>query len=652
MRRIRLTMVLLAALAAAHAAIGAPVNGKTPRDMKLLVIGIDGSEPSYQAITYFLDYLGIPYQAVLAKSQPLPALSNVSKGFYQGVILSTGNLGYCDASGCRSALPDSAWASLDAYTRDFGVRMAAFYAWPEKRYGLVATGSTGSSDSAPQSATFTTAGKAIFSYLNTANPLKVTNSWVYLAAPAPDAGETTTPLLTIQGATVAAVHTKADGREYLAMTLDSNPYLLHAMALNYGVFNWVTKGIFIGARKVYLSTQMDDFFLPNDLYLQGVANCTPVGFVTEPTSNASDNCPTARMSSEDLSALLRFQAALNVQTQFHGIRFGLVFNGLGSALGGGDYGAGDPLTVGAQAAKASFYWVNHTFDHENLDCFNPVPNSGICAPANYSQSLQEIQQNVSIARALGLPLDTASMVTPGISGLYNPNFLKAAADSGIRYLVSDTSRPDGTPALPNTGIRSTIQPSILFIPRRATNAFYNTKSGFSGVAGSLPDEYNYFYGPTGLFRIGGPGGQPFFPINQTYADIVNRESDALLTYMMRYEIYPTMWHQSNFVRYAGDQTLFTDIVSATLDKFAKLSNLPVISLQEAQIGKELEDRMAFNSAKVTATLTPGWSITLGSNAAVSVPVTGLCKTNCSSYGGQVISKLPVPARGTITVPLF
>ncbi len=651
MRRIRLTLAVVAALVAAQAAMGGPVNGQKPREMKLLVVGIDGTEPSYQAITYFLDYLGIPYQTVMARLQPLPALSNSSRGFYQGIILSTGNLGYCDASGCQSALSATDWAALDAYARDFGVRTVGYYVWPEKRYGLAPAGQVATSDAVPQYISFTAAGKSAFYYLNTANSLKVTNSYVYLATAAPDPGETTTPLLTMQGATVAAVHKKADGREYLAMTVDSNPYLMHSMALNYGIFNWVTKGIFIGARKIYLSPQMDDYFLPNDMYVQGVANCTPVGFMTEPTSTASDSCPTARMSSDDLASLIRLQTGLTAQPQFRSFKLTLAFNGYGSSLGG-SIRTRDQLTLDTPAASGNFYWINHTFDHSDLDCYDPVPNSGICTPANYSQSQMEISQNVVISKALGLPLDSASMVTPAISGLYNPNFLKAAADAGIRYLVSDTSRPDGTPAIPNTGIRSAVEPSILFVPRRATNVFYNTKSGFTGVPGSLTDEYNYFYGPTGLFRIGGPGGAPFFSQPQYYADIVNRESDALVTYMMRSEIYPTMWHQSNFVRYSGDQTLYGDVISAALTKFAKLSTLPVISLPQSQIGKELEDRMGFLAANVTATLTPGIGITINSDAPVTVPVTGVCKINCSSYGGQQISKLAVKAGNTLSVLLF
>ena len=626
-----------------------PAAGTQPRDMKLLVIGTDGTEPSFQAIVLFLDYLGIPYDKLLAKTQVLPALTESGKGRYQGIVLSTGNLSVCDPS-CRSALSATDWTSIDNYTRDYKVRMAAFYAWPEKRYGLTAGNPIVTSDAAPQYAAFTSSASSVFSYLNVSNPLKIAGAYMYPAAITPDAGETVTPLLTVGGAPVAVVDKKADGREFLALTMDQSPYLLHSMALNYGVFNWVTNGIFLGARKIYFSPQVDDFFLANDLFAKGVTACMPNSFMLDPTYDAADKCPSDRMDSGDLSELQKWQDGLNAKTQFKNIRVSLVFNGFGSALGGGDYGWNDALTREAISSRSKFYWVNHTFDHEDLDCFDPAPNSGICTPANFNQSLTEISKNVTIGRLLALPLDSTSIVTPAISGLYNANFLKAAQQSGIRYLVGDSSRTrDGLPAKPNTGFVNSVNPALFIIPRRPVNVFYNTKSGLPHTDGSLVDEYNYLYGPNGVFKKG--DGTPFFPADQTLADIVNRESDNLLSYMLKYEIYGSMWHQSNFIRYSGSKMLFTDVAGATLDKFAKLSNLPVVSMQQTAIGQYMEERMAYNAANVKATLTPGVNITFTATSSAKAPVTGICKQTCENYGGQNISKIAVSAGATITVPI-
>ena len=627
----------------------AATAGKQPRDMKLLLLGVDGTEPSFQAARSFLDYMGTPYDAVLTKSQPLPALSDASKGFYQGIVLSLGNLSYCDAAGCRSALDENGWSAVEAYMREYSVRLAAFSAWPEKRYGL-APGNSLDTTATPANASFPSAAAAVFPYLNRTNPLKIGGVFVYLASPAPDPGETTTPLLTIDGATVAATHAKADGREYMALTFDQLPYLVHSLALHYGVFNWVTKGVFVGGRRIYLSPQNDDVFLSNTLFVNSVAACTPAGD-PNPRAARGDLCPTVRMSNADLDNIRQWQDNLNAQSQFRQFRLTMAFNGYGSAYGDQpDVSPSDGLTFKAAELKSKFNWVSHTYDHKDLDCFVTTPGVP-CAPADYTQSYTEIDKNLAVAGKLGLPLDSSSMVTPAITGLNNANFLAAARSLGIRYLVSDTSKAGGEPSTPNTGIRSPIEPSILLIPRRPMNVFVTTYAGGAGVAGSLPDQYNYFYGPNGTFRVGGPGGPPFFTTAQSYDAIIERESDSLLTYMLRGEIYPTMWHQSNFVRYSGNRTLFTDVAGAALAKYSKISALPVISLQQSEIGKALEERMTYLSAGVKATLTPGSGITLTSASSATVPVTGVCQAACESYGGQNQSRVAVNGVGAVQIPL-
>jgi hypothetical protein len=235
------------------------------------------------------------------------------------------------------------------------------------------------------------------------------------------------------------------------------------------------------------------------------------------------------------------------------------------------------------------------------------------------------------------------MVTPSISGLKNPDFLSAAVSQGLQYLVSDMSRPEGTPASPNTGIWNPYQSTIFEIPRRPTNIFYNTNTAATRLAGSEPDEYNYFYGPSGIFRIGGPGGPPFFTTNQTWTQIQDRESDTLLGYMLRAELYPLMFHQGNLTAYDSVNSLFTDVVGSALNKFAAISRLPVISMKESDLGALLQRRMAYNASQVHATLIPNVSLEIDTVGAASIPVTGLCADGCETYGPDQQSLIPMPA---------
>ncbi len=627
----------------------AEVTPTQPRDMKLLVVAATGAEPGFAALKFFLDHIGIPYQAVVRATEPLPALTTAAgKGNYQGVILATGNLGLCDPT-CRSALTAAEWLALDTYTRDYGVRTVAYYAWPEARYGMAPI-SGFSTDAAPAPMTFTSASANVFRTMNRSNKLDLRYAYYYSAQPVAATGEVTSPILTVNNQTVGVVHTKADGRESMAFTFDNNPYTVHSMALSFDILNWVTKGIFLGAKKSYFSPQNDDHFLPNDMFVFGVAACTPSGFTNEPTYDPADACPSDRMDPTDMKTIVAWQNNWNKNAQFSKFKITMAFNGAGaSSIYGGVEAALDALSFETIKYRNEFFWVNHTYDHENLDCFNPSPNSGICTPITYNQAVDEIRLNVNVAQRMGLPLDTTAMVTPGISGLNRISFLSAASAQGLRYLAGDLSRPEGQPGSPNTGIRSAIQPNILIVPRRATNIFYNAKSGKQGAIGSEPDEYNYFYGPGGLFRLG--NGAPFFSANQTWAQIVDSESNALLNYMLRGELYPVMFHQSNFIRFDKSDMLFTDVVDAAFKKFSDITTLPLVSQSHSDTGRAMERRMAYNQANVNATLYPGSRIEIRATGAATAPVSGICKTGCESYGGLKVSSIPVTANGVVTVAL-
>ena len=113
------------------------------------------------------------------------------------------------------------------------------------------------------------------------------------------------PLLTSGSYTVAVTHTTADGREVMALTMDNAPGLLHSEAFGYGVINWVTKGFFIGARRVYLNPQIDDMLLGNRLYAPTLPQCPN-----------DDSCPTLFASGQDLQALVNWQNNMKADPMF------------------------------------------------------------------------------------------------------------------------------------------------------------------------------------------------------------------------------------------------------------------------------------------------------------------------------------------------
>src|SRR5207248_785988 len=106
--------------------------------------------------------------------------SSTSHGLYQGVILATGDLPYWNGTTWQSALTQTEWDTLVTYEATFGVRQVSWYTYPQPRFGF---NWPSAADSSPTNAQFASYGQALFSYVNTANPVPITNAWTYRATP-------------------------------------------------------------------------------------------------------------------------------------------------------------------------------------------------------------------------------------------------------------------------------------------------------------------------------------------------------------------------------------------------------------------------------------------------------------------------------------
>ncbi|MCA1724832.1 MAG: hypothetical protein LC748_11405 [Thermomicrobia bacterium] len=569
-----------------------PLANVDPIDQKILVITADGTEADLPAITQSLDFLGLPYTVYTAKNTPggltsdkLIDPANSIHAFYQGVILTTGALGICcDAVGhWYSALTQQEWTNLANFEVAFGVRQITWYTYPTPDYGF--NYPTGSVDwTSSLTAPFTAAGKTIFgSYANTATPVEIRGASTYLATPLTD-GNTQPLLADGAGNVVGAVRSYKDStgtllRENLALTFDSAPSLTHNLVLSYGVINWVTKGVFLGERHVYLDPQPDDFFIDDDMWSPSLACGT----------NLENTGITFRLTGNDLKAFTAWQQAKQGQAITTGLKTEMPFNGIGTTAdwiategtSAGQYSP-DTLTPTAKTNQAQFNWISHTWDHENLDS------------ATYDMAYSELTQNNKAANQLGLKSYTKStLVTPDVSGLMNPNFLQAAYDVGVRYLVSNTSIAGYNNPSPNAGIYNPYQPAMLMIPRHPVNLYFNVSTPQEWLA-----EDNCIY-PAGAYGNVG-----------TYQQLLDRESTVLLSYLLKGDVDPLMFHQPNLRAYDGMHSVLGDLLDATFAKYSALFTLPIRSLTQQQIGQKMANRMTYNASGATAQIVPGKSITL------------------------------------------
>lgn len=620
--------------------------------------------------------------------------------YYQGVMQTNGTLAYFDASNnfVSSSLTAAEWTSLWTFEAAFGIRTVSADTYPTADFGMIYVGE----DANPSSAKYTSAGANVFPYVNASGVLPIANAYTYRAKTEPTDPTTSSLITDESGNTLAVLHTYPNqgNRQAVALTFDSASYLLHGQVLGYGLVSWVTQGLFLGERHAYLDPEPDDVFIADSIW-QGPTDPVPTPCGTLPDD---PSLPQYRITGDDLRQVIAWQSTLVHPALTKGFALELPFVGEGTVPGFTAPSA-DTLTPVAKKNQALFKWVSHTYTHMNLDSIvvpdavlanatdsngaaittisSPTVNltntwdqavfatgipdattiasvlnphtavlSQVAPPAGpesviikttYSQALQQLQQNNAVATQLGLTRYTkVNLIQPDISGLNNPEFLQAAVDFGIKYLISDTSRT-GDPAHygPNEGAYNATQPSLLQIARYPVNLYFNV---------STPDQWlaedNCLY----------PASAPFGHVT-TYQQLLDRESTVLLRYLLQGHNRPLMFHQPNLRAYDGKHSLLSDLLNATLAKYAQLVTVPIQSPTENRLGELQAARMQYNDAWKNAGLSgrivPGKAITLTASKAVTVPVTGLKASAfvTEMYAGQKISYIPLTAGQILTVPL-
>lgn len=663
----------------------AVASGVVPQSLqlKVLVISAEGvaSRPSYLAITSVLDQIGVPHDRIVLKGVNATALQLVlgtlhdgaGNGKYQGIILETGDLAYEQRPGYYpSAMTAAQWAMLRQYQTDFGVRSATMYTRPavtvtddgvyplDVAYGLTSAGVVVATDARPVTATFTASGRDVFGYLNSASPILFktgngTDLFTYPSTPVSSASVVPLLLTTDGVNSMASVYTAPEGWQNLTLSADGNPDLTHSLLLGYGVVNWVTKGVFLGERKVYMTAQPDDIMIPDELW-DPVSKTTPGGTFRH------------RNTGTDYNRLVAWQAGFRSDPLTAAFRLEMPFNGVGYNTTNPDYlnpgEAFDTLSPAIRANPNAFRWLNHTWDHTKLD-----PKDGFTPTVASINSQLAWNHELAIGQRSGDPSDALApkvvfglyernaFIQPEISGLESPVFWEAAQKFGLRYILMDTSKaysnflPTRTTVEdipPNTGYTSSMDtfvpgnPRIFIIPRYPTNLYYNVSTPAEWVS-----EYNHFYGANGIVPPP-PGQASWFGGDSTYEQILDRESEVLLRYMLKFHANSWMFHAANLRAYQSDsnRSALSDLLDRVAAKYRSMYQLPVLSPSQTEIGRIMQARMAYNAAVaggLSARLVYGANgntleLQNPSGVSVAVPVTGLA-TQGTVYGGQTVATI-------------
>ena len=638
-------------------------------DMKLLVISNGKTEADFPAIKQILDYLGTPYDvfdmSVNTGGITSSMLSDGScHGYYQGVIFAYGGYIY--------SLPGM--STVTSYEQAFGVRQLNWYMYPNNDFGFNYPYSGAIPASGTDSAGFTAAGASAFWYANTATPVAISNAYIYLGRPLSPlpSGASVTPLLTdASGNVLSLIYTQGDGRQYLTQTFDSSPYLTHDLVLAYGLINWVTKGILLGEYHTYAAAQVDDFFINGSEWKPGTPCTDPITHDRTPPD--STTLPFFRINSADMTSLVAWQNTVRSDPLLADFKLTLAFNGVGTT-GNTDWTglptpgvASDDLTTNVRNYQQFFHWISHTYDHPNsLNGLHKSDPYGDPSNPQVDSIDLEILTNQYVATGAGQDLDTdprdsvspihltdfnpANLVTPGVTGLNDTLVPSYLVQDGVSYVVTDTSvigqANNGPNPSPNVGIANGYAPSLYEVPRRPNDVFFNAVNWSDDQA-----EFSCIY------------NNPVQPPYNTFTapQILDFVSSGFVANMLMGDMDPEMFHQNNLHNYDGQgHSLLSDAYDQTFSKYERLFERGVVSLTLDQLGRNMQNRNAYNLSAATASLTgaPGSnqtiSITVPATATVPsaiIPVTGLYSAEAEAYGGQYISHVQVSGGQTVTLPV-
>ncbi|CAM9848210.1 unnamed protein product, partial [Ectocarpus fasciculatus] len=507
-------------------------------------------------------------------------------------------------------------------------------------------------------------------------------------------------------------YTGADGHEELHVFNTIGWFDAGAWPWAHFYNEWATKGIFMGERRFYLAAVVDDLFLATPEF--------------EYDGGMNEAAVSQRCTGQDLTNLLSVQQALNTQYSGSDIITEFAFNGGGIAehvsqavegityvpdyeetmvtikgtkwyedgelinvhdtnwlatnvplmqqdMADGTWEANDELLVAVISyldTPSSFYHGHHTLIHLSRDQLRET------------DCVAEDTGNVQIALITGMwdsdNYNWRSMVSPGITGLFNENCLDSAAQNLMVCYPGDNTfdgTVSGATILVNEdnqfhSIYSTVDNNgydgIQIVPRFATYVYFNCVSGSCLVNENEyirrfvcdctpldPSIADYTCTSTAAECIGTDGATDI----QSFGDIealFDAEAFTTTRYMLTGRRDKYMFHQANIIP-AGDvgdgtQSLLDYWYERVLEVFASYVTFPVKSIKFDDMCTEfkLHEALDASSPYVTMALDATGAVTgltyvSGSGAglvpltvptatAASIPTTGLSIQDTETYG--------------------
>lgn len=624
-------------------------------EMKILFLSATNdilTEPGVGQIEQSLLSLGLPFEHVVLteggkrlSDLPLSLTTDTGGGKYYGIVTTTGLLAFQNQAGdFQSALTPTQWSQLEDYEKRFHVRRAAMYSYPTAKLGVAPLDTDHTIDNritlAPKIKPYATG-----LIDNVEMPLTLAYHYPSKLVPLgpTDNGNKIQPFAYFQKINssdrdkplAGVIVTYPDEREQLHFFFAQSKYSTTSVALTQVWIQWLTRGMYLGKRRMHLNIQIDDVFLSTGLW-------DPYG--GNPLENPRiDDIESYiyRLTADDLQAFSDWQKKeLRTLTKNPAFRIEMAFNGRGIWEYGGY--ARDPLMKKSQELIPEFHWVTHTYTHPD---FNWQP---------YYIVDWELKANKQIAQDLFGDqtkwFSPNSIVTPRISGLFNPFVLQALLDNQLFSVVGDNTRKEILPPNIHDGLYTTKEfngyDGVLIIPRYATNIFFNASTPTETAA-----EYNYLY-------------HNHFGRDSTIQEIYERERLRVAKQLLNFEYAPYMFHQGNMRTFPWEgsrDSLLSIWLKEIIGEIRKYSTLPLLHYKMDDLVKLYKERMQFEqcdfSAKLIYTKGKASSILATSRQACTATFTGINAvdnvqlTKWENYGPDITTYFKMKGNETVKIQL-
>ncbi|CBJ25809.1 conserved unknown protein [Ectocarpus siliculosus] len=481
-------------------------------------------------------------------------------------------------------------------------------------------------------------------------------------------------------------YTGADGHEELHVFNTIGWFDAGAWPWAHFYNEWATKGIFMGERRFYLGAVVDDLFLSTPEF--------------EYDGGMNEAAVSQRCTGDDLSQLLSVQQALNTQYSGSEIITEFAFNGGGIAEHVSQSVEGITYVPNYEETMVTLKGTKWFEDgqinvHDTNWLATNVPlmqqdmadgtweaNDDLLVELRETDCVTEDTGNVQIALMTGMwdsdNYNWRSMVSPGITGLFNENCLDSAAQNLMVCYPGDNTfdgTVSGAAILVNednqfhsiyTTTSNNGYDGAQIVPRFATFVYFNCVSGSCLVNENEyirrfvcectpldPSIADYTCTSTADECVDDDGATDIQSLGSIEA-LFDAEASTTTRYMLTGRRDKYMFHQANIIP-AGDvgdgsQSLLDYWYERVLEVFSSYITFPVKSIKFDDLCTEftLHEALDDSSPYVTMALdetgaVTGLSYVSGSGAglvpltvptasAASIPTTGLSIEDTETYG--------------------